>query len=77
LLCVAPEDPYSPEDGVWEYLDSHVGYRHIVYGLVLKGYDPPVLSLEMLRYTPANEQPYPVDTWFCEATVGDWVPAAA
>src|ERR671916_644470 len=46
-------------DGGWEYLDSSVGYRVIVYGPVLEGYDPPVLSLEMSHLAPAGEQPDP------------------
>ena len=61
----------------WEYLDSSVGYRNIVYGPVLEGYDPTVLSLEMLSYAPAGEQPYPAVSRGCDQTVGNWVPAAA
>ena len=61
----------------WESLDSSVGYRHILYGPVLEGYDPPVLSLEMLSYAPAGEQPYPAVSRGCDQTVGNWVPAAA
>lgn len=44
-------------DGGWEYLDSSVGYRVIVYGPVLEGYDPPVLRQEMTYHAPAGEQP--------------------
>ncbi len=77
-ICVAPE-PYwqnKPEDGIWEYLDSHVGYRNIVYGPILEGYDPPVFSLVLLHHAPAGEQPDP-DFQNCDQTVGDDVPAAA
>ena len=69
-LCVGPVLS-------WEYLDSSVGYRHIVSGLVLEGYDAPVLSLEMLSYAPAGYPPYPDVARGCDQTVGNWVPAAA
>jgi hypothetical protein len=60
-MCAVPEPywPNKPEDGNQEYLDSHVGYRNIVYGPVLEGYDPPVLSLVLLRHAPTGEQPDP------------------
>ena len=73
-LCLRPSE--LPTEEIWENApDSSVGYRSIVYGPVLEGYNPPVLSLEILQDAPAGEQPDP-DYQGCNQGVGE-VPAAA